>query len=104
MYHIGLPIIAERLHVIVQLNSFSAVGTRFIDMKVLNSALNNDPYLSPIPPMSKAAVMQALFVGTVCDYFFLCWLGKGYLLEHFLQILLFYMLRLRTGTRYTVYS
>ncbi len=78
VFHIGLPLIDSSVHVIVQLNTYTSLEYKYLDMDQLSAALTGDPDLAAIPAEARPKFMQSLFVCTGSDFTsFFSGLGKA---------------------------
>ena len=82
IYKIGLGMCTymKDKHVVVQVSAINSRETRFVDLRSLTMALENDPYLVAISTDILPCIIQTIYVCTGCDYIsFLARLGK----QHF---------------------
>ena len=88
VYNIGLPItfITSHAECIVQINLPHSNEQRFVHLKNLKTALENDPDLASIPRERLPRTLQMLFILSGCDYTsYFTGLGKAAFLNAFYQ-------------------
>jgi len=73
-------------NILIQINTASSRELKFVNLTVLNTAIQNDPDLVAINPAILPKVLQTIYVCTGCDYIsFFSQLGKATFIRYFFQ-------------------